>query len=112
LRITEVNKAIMENRKWLKRKYPQTFIEANEFLNDKELENFKRNKYQLGRIVKPTWHVNLYPVGTLIMFKRSNPIRDENYPLHHAIVKCEVGFTESGYHSINVWEQDFEVVRC
>jgi hypothetical protein len=101
----------MENKKWLKRKYPDSFTEIVEFLNDKELENFKRNKYKLGRLVKPVWYVNLYPTNTLIMFKRSNPIYDVNYPLHYAVVKCEDNLTESGYHSINLFEQDFEEIR-
>ena len=101
----------MDNRKWLQRKYPKTFKEANEFLNDKELENFKKNKYKLGRIIKPTWYVNLYPAGTLIIFKRSNPVKDYNYPLHHAIAKCEIGFTESGYHSIDIFNESFEEIK-
>lgn len=101
----------MDNRKWLKRKYPKTFTEANEFLNDSELKYFKDNKYKLGRIVKPTIYVKEYPIGTLIMFKRSNPINDYNYPMHHAIVKCEVDFTQSGYHSINIWESDFKEIQ-
>lgn len=100
----------MDNKKWLKRKYPKTFNEVNDFLDEKELENFKKNNYKLGIIVKPTWYVNLYPVGTMIMFKRSNP-KDESFPMHYAVVKCEKGFTESGYHSINVWNDDFKEIK-
>ncbi len=101
----------MENRKWLKRKYPKSFVEVNEFLNDSELETFKKGKYKLGRTIKPVWQINLYPKGTLITFKRSNPITNENYPMHHAVAKCDVGFTSSGYHSINVWNEEFEEVK-
>lgn len=100
----------MDNRKWLKRKYPKTFKEVNEFLNDAQLESFRKQKYNLGRIVMPTWYVELYPTGTMIMFKRANPVRDINYPMHHAIVKCEVGFTQSGYHSIDVFEEEFKEI--
>jgi len=34
----------MENRKWLKRKYPKTFKEFSNILNDQELAYFKKRK--------------------------------------------------------------------
>lgn len=100
----------MDNRKWLKRRYPETFVEVNDFLNDSELEKFRKLRYKLGRIIRPTWDVQLYPVGTLILFKRSNPIRDMNYPMHHAEVKCDTNFTTSGYHSIGIFEGYFKEI--
>ncbi len=97
----------MDNRKWLKRKYPKTFDEVNKFLNEPQLSDFKKRKYKLGRLRNNVIQVQNYEAGQLIMFKRSNPINDLNYPLHYGIVKCEVGFTESGYHSIELFEQNF-----
>ena len=101
----------MDDRKWLKRKYPAMFNELDEFLDDDRLAEFRKRKYKAGRLIRPVWYVNLYPVGTVIMFKRSNPVRDPNYPMHHAVVRCDVGFTESGYHLIDLFEQDFEEIR-
>ncbi len=93
----------MDNRKWLKRKYPKSFKEVNEFLDDLHLEEFKKMNYKLGIITRPSWSIDLYPEGTMIMFKRSNPVTDMNYPMHHAIAKCRNDYTPSGYHSISVW---------
>jgi hypothetical protein len=102
----------MENRKWLKRKYPDTYKEVNSFLDDKHLAEFKKRKYKLGRLVSDVISVQKYPKGRLIMFKRSNPINNHNYPLHHVIIKCQKGFTESGYHNINICDNEFiEVVK-
>jgi hypothetical protein len=102
----------MENRKWLKRKYPKSFNDVNEFLNDKQLEEFKKGKYSLARLIKPAWSAsNLYEKGTLIMLKRSNPIRDYNYPLHYALAKCSEDLTLSGYQSLGVWDEVIEIIR-
>lgn len=111
----------MENRKWLKRKYPKSFDKINKFLNDEQLEIFKKNKYRLGKIItNPNWNFYLYPPGTLIMFKRSNPINDYNYPMCHAIAKCKTKITPtghhpivtpSGYHSIHVFPSYFKEIH-
>lgn len=98
----------MDNRKWLKRKYPKIFNEVNEFLNDKELETFRKHNYKLGRLIENVSFFDLYPAGTLIAFKRSNPITSYNYPMHHAIVKCDAKLTESGYLSIDVFDSQFK----
>lgn len=97
----------MDNRKWLKRKYPKTHKEVDSFLDDNELEDFKKNKYKLGRLKGDIIQVQKYKKGMLIMFKRTNPVTDFNYPLHHGVVKCQKGFTASGYHSLNLTEGDF-----
>lgn len=101
----------MENRKWLKRKYPKSFSKANKFLNDSELEAFKSKNYKLGILKRDICQVQKYPKGQLIMFKRSNPVNDYNYPIHNAVIKCDVGFTSSGYHSINIFDGDFKEVK-
>ena len=102
----------MENRKWLQRKYPKTFDEVNKFLNDEQLQEFKRRKYKLGKL---TIHINqdeIYEIGRLCMFKRSNPINDYNYPLHPVIVKCnDENHTTSGYVSFWVSPSYVEEVQ-
>jgi hypothetical protein len=97
----------MNNRKWLQRKFPKTFNEVNDFLDDEQLSDFKKGKYKLGRLTSDVIYVQKYCKGTLLMFKRRNPVTDENYPLHHGVVKCKVGFTESGYHSIAITDENF-----
>lgn len=102
----------MDNRKWLKRKYPKSFEKVNEMLDDERLYDFKNNRYELGVLIKAVWCVEtFYPEGTMIMFKRSNP-RDYNHPMHYAVCKCkEDGLTESGYQSLNIWEGDFKEIH-
>ena len=89
----------MDNRKWLKRKYPKSFNRVNSFLNDEQLQNFRNGKYKLGETTKELKEEETYSVGTLSIFKRSNPINSYNYPMHPIIVKCRDGLTISGYHS-------------
>lgn len=103
----------MEARKWLKRKYPKTFDEVSEFLNDVQLSEFKVRKYKLGRLIRDvsTMSDTNYGKGTILMFKRSNPVWSYNYPMHHGIVKCDIGFTHSGYHSISIWDGDFIEIK-
>ena len=96
----------MENRKWLKRKYPDTFNEVNEFMDDNILMEFKRYKYKLGRLKNDIHYVQKYPKDSLVIFKRRNPVTDESYPLIYTVIKCQNGFTESGYHSIETTEND------
>jgi hypothetical protein len=100
----------MDNRKWLKRKYSDTFEKVNIFLDKTALIEFKKRKYKLGILTKDIIQVQKYKAGNLIMFKRSNPVNDENYPLHYAIIKCDKGFTQSGYHSFWINEDDFEEI--
>ena len=91
----------MENRKWLKRKYPKSIKEVNEFLNDEQLDFFKKHKYKIGRLTENIRKEETYVKGSLCMFKRSNPINSYNYPLHTIIIKCDTNLTESGYN--NCW---------
>lgn len=98
----------MENRKWLKRKYPKTFKEVNQFLDDSQLDEFKKRKFKLGRLTNDIIQVQKYKKGNLILFKRTNPINDFMYPTHYGVIKCEVGFTTSGYHSIGILDEDFK----
>jgi hypothetical protein len=102
--------ANMENRKWLKRKYPDSFDEINAFFNDGYLSIFKKGKRKMGRLVRDIIQEQEYPKGTILIFIRSNPINSFNYPLHHGIIKCKRGFTASGYHSIDIYEKDFEEI--
>jgi len=98
----------MNNQKWLKRKYPNHFDEVMKFLDEKYLENFKTKKLNLGRLKEDcgTYH----KAGDLILFKRSNPVNNHNYPMHHAIGKCPDKVTSSGYHSFGVYNVEFEEI--
>jgi hypothetical protein len=99
----------MENRKWLKRKYPQSFTEVNKFLNDEQLQQFKAGNYKLGILIENINQEEIYEKGKLCMFKRTNPINDYNYPLHPIIVKGNN--TMSGYHSFWVSPDQVEEVQ-
>ncbi len=101
----------MDNRKWLKRKYPETFKEVDEFLNDGFLQEFKKGRYKLGRLVSDIIECQKYKKGDLIYFKRSNPVNDYNHPIIRAIIKCQKGYTASGYHGIRVVESEFEEIN-
>jgi len=98
----------MENKKWLKRKYSNTYEELINFFDDKFLQEFRNSKYKMGKLVE---NVGDYSKGSLVAFKRSNPINDYNYPIHHGIVKCSKGYTTSGYHSISIFEKDFKEIK-
>lgn len=101
----------MENRKWLKRKYPESFERINDFFDDVFLSEFKRKKYKLALLNNDTTNVITYKKDSIIAFKRSNPINDENYPLHYCIAKCDKNLTSSGYHSFNLFEKDFTEIE-
>lgn len=97
----------MDNLKWLKRKYPDSFDELNNYFDRVELNHFKRSTLKIGRLVKDVIWCQKYKKGNIIQFRRSNPINDYNHPFVYCIVKCKVGYTESGYHSFNIEESDF-----
>lgn len=101
----------MDDRKWLRRKYPEVFDEVNSFLDDHQLSEFKKRKYNLGRLVSDMLDMEDYSAGTMIMFKRSNPVRDYNYPMHYAVIKCSDGITASGYLSMSIYERDFKEIH-
>lgn len=101
----------MENRKWLKRRYPLIFEEVNDFLNDEQLGYFKDLKYKLGRLTVDINQEEIYYKDSLCFFKRSNPVNDYNYPLHQIIVKCSDRLTTSGYNCFWVSPEQVEEVK-
>ena len=97
----------MENRKWLQRKYPESFKELNEHFNERELANFKKSNLKIGRLTKDITCVQKYKKGSIIHFKRSNPVGNADHPLNYCVIKCQEGFTESGYHSFDIADNCF-----
>jgi len=100
----------MDNRKWLKRKYPKTFNEINNFLDNETLIFVKKGKYKIGMITEDIIQEDIiYLKGTLCYFKRSNPINSYNYPLHTISVKDIHNVTLSNYH--NFWVTPNNVIE-
>lgn len=97
----------MENRKWLKRKYPESFERINNFFDDSFLKEFRENKMRIGVLTSDVLNVVKYNKGSIVAFKKSNPITNFNYPSNYGVFKCEKGFTESGYHSVMIFENQF-----
>lgn len=97
----------MEDRKWLQRKYPNLFQELDKYFDRHELKNFKKSTMKIGRLTKDVIQCQKYKKGTLIQFKRYSAT-DYNYPHVYCVVKCQVGYTESGYHSFNILRDDFK----
>jgi len=98
----------MKADKWLKRKYPKSFTKLNEYFDRHELDCFKNSRFKIGVLTKDVIFVQKYTKGSIIQFRRSNPINDYNHPFVHCIVKCQLGFTSSGYHSFNITESDLK----
>lgn len=101
----------MESIKWLKRKYPNSFEDLNNYFDRFELENFKKSRMKLGRLTKDVSCGRKYKKGEIVQFRRSNPINDYNHPWVEIVLKCPVGFTESGYHSFLVSEDCFTEIN-
>ena len=101
----------MDSLKWLKRKYPDSFEELNNYFDRFEIENFKKSTLKIGRLTKNVFWCQEYKKGSIIQFKRSNPINDYNHPYIYAVLKCDVGYTDSGYHSFNINESDFIEIK-
>jgi len=99
----------MENNKWLKRKYPNSFDELNEYFNRHELNDFKKSTRKIGRLTKDIIQCQKYKKGSIIQFKKS-AITELNHPYVYCIVKCQLGYTESGYHSFNITESDYKEI--
>ena len=97
----------MDNKKWLQRKYPVSFKAIYEYFDRHELYSFKRSTRKIGKLTKDVFHVQQYKKNDLIQFRRSNPVNDYNHPFVECILKCQIGFTDSGYHSFNINENDF-----
>lgn len=101
----------MEARKWLKRKYPESFKELDKFFNEGMLDFFKSSTHKVGRLIKDINVVGGYKKGDIFIFKRTNPINSYNYPIVYATFKCKkTGLTVSGYHSIDLVESDFKEI--
>lgn len=97
----------MDSIKWLQRKYPKSFDELNEYFDSNEIENFKKSTLKIGRLTKNVYGKR-YKRGSIIQFRRSNPINDYNHPFVYAVLKCKhKGYTASGYHSFDITEKDF-----
>lgn len=96
----------MENTKWLQRKYPESFKELNQYFDINELDNFKKSTMKIGRLNKNIIQGKKYKKGSIVQFRRSNPINSYNHPFVYVIIKCKVGYTQSGYHSFNVTHED------
>lgn len=100
----------MDSINWLKRKYKKSFKELNDYFDRHEIENFKKSTLKIGRLNKDIIQCQKYKKGSIIQFRRSNPINDFNHPFVYCVIKCQVGYTESGYHSFNIQENDFSEV--
>ena len=100
----------MNPEKWLKRKYPNSFDDIRLFLNDRQLDEFKNSRMKIGRLIKDIDQGQKYPEGSLILFRRSNPVTSYNYPMHYGIIKCPEGYTASGYHSFGIFDSDFKEI--
>lgn len=99
----------MEDRKWLRRKYPDSFKELDDYFDRHELRDFKKSTRKIGRLTKDIVQGQKYKKGTVIEFRKSS-ITEYNHPYVYCIVKCQLGYTESGYHSFNITEQDFKEI--
>jgi len=97
----------MNSLKWLKRKYPNSFEELNEYFDKHEIDNFKKSTMKIGRLTKDIVCGEKYKKNSIIQFRRSNPIYDDNHPFVYVVLKCQVGYTQSGYHSFYITENDF-----
>ena len=86
----------MDNIKWLKRKYPESYEEIFPFIDYYDLKKLK-----VGRLlqdISPVHCDEVYSKSTLILFRRSNPL-DYNHPVFYIVAKCDPGVTYSGFHS-------------
>lgn len=96
----------MNNWKWLKRKYPKSYYKICYHFSDESLKMFRERNMKLGELMVDVTYGTKYCKGTVIQFKRRNPIRDYNYPLCYVVVKCkEEGYTSSGYHAFEIVEE-------
>lgn len=100
----------MEDRKWLKRKYPDSFKELDEYFDRHELSSFKKSTRKIGRITKDIIQCQKYKKGSIIEFRRS-AITEDNHPYVNCVIKCQLGYIESGYHSFNITESDFNEMK-
>lgn len=98
---------------WLQRKYPDSYKEILNFLDVKELLNLKQDKRKIGRLNTDIIYCQKYPKGSLISFKRykihEDGIWNGEFSIH-CIIRCQEGYTESGFHSISINPSEFNEV--
>lgn len=64
----------MNSLKWLQRKYPNSFEELNAYFDRNEIKNFKKSTMKIGRLTKDVVWCQKYKKGSIIQFRRSNPV--------------------------------------
>ena len=101
----------MDSLKWLERKYPNTINDLKDYFDRHELEEFKKSNLRIGRLTEDVTYCQKYKKGSIIQFRRSNPVNDYNHPFTHAVLKCKVGYTQSGYHSFNILDGCFKEIN-
>lgn len=98
---------------WLIRKFPNSFNKINEFLDETQLKELKEKKYRIGVLNKDIHYVQKYEKGAMVMWKRNKSWFEGKWDGTfniYCVIKCQKGFTESGYHSIGVCESDIDEV--
>lgn len=96
---------------WLIRKYPNSFDKISQFLDETQLKEFKEKKYKIGILNKDIHYVQKYEKGSIVMWKRHKSYYEGTWDGTfniYCVIKCQKGFTESGYHSIGVCESDID----
>ena len=105
----------MNSDKWLKRKYPKSYDKVREFLDDAELEEFRRYKRKFGIINNDILNCQMYPKGSLFIYNHQKDCDEEGWTgefRYYCIFKCQKGYTQSGYHSFLVWGKlNFEEIK-
>lgn len=98
---------------WLIRKYPNSFDKISRFLDEAQLKEFKGNKYRIGVLNKDIHYEQKYDKGSMVMWKRYKSYCDGRWDgtfSIYCVIKCQNGFTESGYHSIGICASDIDEV--
>lgn len=96
----------MNSVKWLERIYPDSFKEIMGYFSSRELINFKKSNFLLGRLTVDVKRGHLYEKGTLIQFqKRDGRLISDGPPDYECIVKHK-----EEYHFFTVNETKFNHV--
>ena len=93
----------MDSLKWLKRKFPDSHEEILESFNKTHIDAAKQYRRRFGRLTKDVRRGKMYKAGTLCVWYRIKETDDDgiwtgDFELY-CIVKCEPGYTFSGFHS-------------
>jgi len=91
----------MENNKWLKRKFPNSFERIKNFLDDNQFQQFKNYKFRIGILKEDLMNCQNYPKDSIFLYKM-NKVYYKNrwtgdYDMY-LVFKCQKGYTASGYH--------------